>query len=175
MGIEGAASARYFAAWGRLWEPPWEFPRRSRRPPRDPINALLSLSYTLALQYVGRMAVLRGLDTALGFLHTPQPGRPSLALDLLEPVRPWIDQWVWQSLNGRRLLKTDHFVFNRADGCRLNKEGRGLFYAAWHQDEAHWLRRPARNGLALVLNALRSVLTTQRADFPAISEVERLS
>lgn len=165
LGVEGAASARYFAAWAKLWQEPWRFPGRNRRPPRDPLNALLSLGYTLALHHVGRLAAQRGLDLGFGFLHAPRAGRPALALDLLEPVRPWVDQWVWQLLNSRKALAPAHFTISPAEGCRLDQEGRGLFYAAWHQDEERWLHTSARRGLAVVLNALRPTLGTRRGDF----------
>lgn len=155
MGVEGAASARYWAAWGGLWTPPWTFARRTRRPPRDPVNALLSLSYALALSHVGRLAGLHGLEPALGFLHGPHRGRPALALDLLEPLRPWVDQWVWQLLVMRRALSPQHFVESAAQGCRLGRAGRGVYFAAWHDAEEEWLRAPARAALALLLKALR--------------------
>jgi CRISPR-associated endonuclease Cas1 len=76
MGLEGAAAARYFGLWATAWQQPWHFPGRNRRPPRDPVNALLSLGYTLALNPVGQQAALRGLDVSLGFLHAPHSGRP---------------------------------------------------------------------------------------------------
>ncbi|MGH8475533.1 MAG: CRISPR-associated endonuclease Cas1 [Methylococcales bacterium] len=65
MGVEGAAAARYFTIWAKLWHKPWHFPGRNRRPPRDPVNALMSLGqapYSLALNHVGRRAALCGLD-----------------------------------------------------------------------------------------------------------------
>jgi CRISP-associated protein Cas1 len=154
MGMEGAASARYFAVWGTLWQVPWSFNGRNRRPPRAPINALLSLGYALALNYVGRMAALRGLDLAIGFLHAPQTSRPALALDLLEPLRPWADQWVWQLGHSGR-LRPDHFTYSQMEGCRLDKEARAVFFDEWHGAEDEWLKRPARNALALVLKNVR--------------------
>jgi CRISPR-associated protein Cas1 len=156
MGVEGAAAARYFALWGRLWREPWRFTGRNRRPPRDPVNALLSLSYMLALNRVGQMAALRGLDPALGFLHAPLNGRPALALDLLEPVRPWVDQWVWRLLE-RGALRPDDFTDSAQEGCRLSKEGRAVYYREWHVDEDQWLPRPARHALAIVLHRLREL------------------
>ncbi len=168
MGVEGAASARYFKLWGRLWQTPWQFSGRNRRPPRDPINALLSLGYTLALQYVGRLATLRSLDPAIGFLHTPKAARPTLALDLLEPVRPWVDQWVWQILNSQQSLRPEHFTETAAEGCRLNKEGRALFFEAWHRTERRWLRGPARHSLAILINELRPMRTARWGDFADI-------
>lgn len=162
MGVEGAASARYFALWQELWDDRWQFTGRNRRPPRDPVNALLSLGYTLAGQYVGRLATLRGLDESIGFLHEPRAGRPSLALDLLEPLRPYVDQWVWQHAN-MGPLEPSHFFSNEALGCRLNKDGRALFFDAWHMTVEEWLQAPARQGLALILQTLRKVHRPERS------------
>lgn len=163
MGVEGAAAARYFALWGGLWQAPWQFTGRNRRPPRDPVNALLSLSYMLALNRVGQMAALRGLDPALGFLHSPMNGRPALALDLLEPVRPWVDQWVWRLLE-RGALRPEDFSHGAREGCRLGKEGRATYFREWHTSEDQWLPRPARHALAIVLSRLRSLIPSTEAD-----------
>lgn len=157
MGVEGAAAARYFALWGGLWEAPWQFQGRNRRPPRDPVNALMSLGYTLALSRVGQLAAARGLDVALGFLHSPLSGRPALGLDLLEPVRPWVDQWVWRLL-AKGALQPGHFTFSAAEGCRLDKAGRAVFFREWHAAEDQWLARPARHALAVVLAHLRALV-----------------
>lgn len=154
MGLEGAAAARYFGLWARAWQDPWHFPGRNRRPPRDPVNALLSLGYTLALNPVGQQAALRGLDVSLGFLHAPHSGRPSLALDLLEPVRPWVDQWVWRFLSNGTLQPGD-FTYSAEEGCRLGKKGRAEFYRRWHATEGLWLPRPTRHAMAIVLTHLR--------------------
>lgn len=154
MGVEGAAAARYFSVWSKCWRNPWHFSGRNRRPPRDPVNSLLSLGYALALNHVGRRATLSGLDLALGFLHAPFPQRPSLALDLLEPVRPWVDQWVWRLLESGALKPAD-FTDRRQEGCRLSKEGRGVFFREWHINEDDWLPKPARHALAIVLSKLR--------------------
>lgn len=127
MGYEGAASARYFAAWGTLWREPWRFDGRNRRPPQDPVNALLSLAYSLATQHVGQGLARYGLDVALGFLHDPRSNRPALALDLLEPLRPWIDEWVLRLLEAGH-LQPGHFTYSAGEGCRLDAEGRAIFY-----------------------------------------------
>ena len=155
MGVEGAASARYFESWRGLWQEPWEFPRRSRRPPRDPVNALLSLGYTLALAYLGRLLALHGLDPALGFLHGPQRERPALALDLLEMLRPGLDQWVWQLLTPAETLRPEDFNTSDGEGCRLSRQGRERYYAAWFEDETARLRSPARAATAGLLTRLR--------------------
>ena len=160
MGLEGAASARYFEHWRGLWQPPWDFPRRSRRPPQDPVNALLSLSYTLALGYLGRLAALHGLEPELGFLHGPQRDRPALALDLLEPLRPLLDHWVWGYLQQVGELTPGHFSHGAREGCRLNREGRALFFRAWFGGEDQRLEGPAREGISRLLWRLRRVSIT---------------
>lgn len=155
MGIEGAASARYFERWSKLWQTPWQFNGRNRRPPRDPVNALMSLSYGLALGYVGRLASRKGLEPALGFVHGAQRERPALALDLLEPLRARIDHWVWQLLNKTSPLTPEHFSNSKADGCRLNKTGRAIYFAHWYRDLDDRLQRPSRDALALIIKTLR--------------------
>ncbi|RKZ53988.1 MAG: CRISPR-associated endonuclease Cas1, partial [Candidatus Parabeggiatoa sp. nov. 3] len=77
MGIEGSVSKNYLAQWRTLWDNAWGFKERNRRPPLDPVNALLSLGYTLAGNSVGHLASRYGLDLALGFLHIPSRNRPS--------------------------------------------------------------------------------------------------
>lgn len=87
-GYEGAAAAAYFGAWVASLPPAWGFTRRKPRPPEDPINALLSFGYTLALHDVLTAIQITGLDPYLGTFHAIEAGRPSLALDLLEEFRP---------------------------------------------------------------------------------------
>ena len=155
MGIEGGASKEYFAKWRGLWDKTWGFKERNRRPPRDPVNALLSLSYTLAGNQMGQLATSYGFDLSLGFLHVPFRARPSLALDLLEPVRPWVDQWLLEKVqNG--WLSPKQFYSNSEVGCRLDKEGRSAFYAAWYDEAESWLLSQMRDSLALLLSSLRS-------------------
>lgn len=99
-GVEGAASAAWFGLLGGLLQPPWEFTVRSRRPPRDPVNALLSLGYTWLLTRTRTRLEAAGLEVNLGALHEYRPGRPSLACDLIEPLRvPAVDRWVLALLN----------------------------------------------------------------------------
>jgi len=154
MGIEGNVSKKYFAQWGKLWNKPWSFKGRNRRPPLDPVNALLSLSYTIAGNNIGQLACTYGLDPSLGFLHLPQRNRPSLMLDLLEPVRPWIDQWLWLKAQ-EQLFSPKQFTLSQLDGCRLNRTGRGTFFPAWYDDATNWLHTPMRDSLALLLGVLR--------------------
>lgn len=90
-GIEGSGAARYFGGLRSLLAPTWSFKRRNRRPPRDPINVLLSLGYTLITRAVESAVYTVGLDPYVGFLHADAYNRPSLALDLVEEFRVWID------------------------------------------------------------------------------------
>jgi CRISPR-associated protein Cas1 len=154
MGIEGGVAKEYFAQWRSLWDKSWHFNERNRRPPRDPVNALLSLSYTMAGNSVGQLLGIYGLDLNLGFLHAPLSNRPSLVLDVLELLRPWVDQWIWQQVQDG-LFKPKHFYEDKKAGCRLDKAGRGVFFPAWYNDAEHWLRAPMRDSVALILGNLR--------------------
>lgn len=87
-GYEGAGADAYFEAWKASLPPAWGFLKRDPRPPKDPINAMLSFGYTLALHDVLTAIQITGLDPYLGTFHSVQAGRPSLALDLLEEFRP---------------------------------------------------------------------------------------
>lgn len=136
MGQEGVAAAAWFEAISQWAAPHWRFTGRNRRPPRDPINALLSLGYTLLMAEVRSAIQEAGLDPALGFLHGMVPGRDSLVLDLMEPLRPGVDALVLSMLD--TVLSPSHFYFRREEGCRLTKEGRALFYPAWARGCIHW-------------------------------------
>jgi CRISPR-associated protein Cas1 len=128
-GIEGAAAAAYFAAYTTVFPPSINFTGRNRRPPRDPVNAALSLGYTLLHFEAVQACYLTGLDPYVGFYHEPAHRRESLAADLIEPLRPHVDRWVWR-LFADRDLRADDFVTENG-GCLLKKEGRALFYARY--------------------------------------------
>jgi CRISPR-associated protein Cas1 len=112
LGIEGAATARYFALWpamlsGRAGD--LAPATRTRRPPRDAVNAALSYAYAVLAGETLCAVVAAGLDAREGFLHRPRAGRPALALDLMEPFRPLIaDQAILSGLNNGR-FKAEHF------------------------------------------------------------------
>jgi CRISPR-associated protein Cas1 len=107
LGIEGQASALYYEFYRRLFKEDLGFRKRTRRPPRDPVNSLLSFGYTL-LGYSAQSAVyLVGLDPFGGFLHSTHYSRPSLALDLAEEFRPMIDGLVLQVVNSCRYQLQD--------------------------------------------------------------------
>lgn len=140
-GIEGSAARAYFAGFGALFAPELNFHGRNRRPPRDPVNACLSLAYTLLHFEAVRIAHGAGLDPLLGFYHRPAFGRESLACDLIEPLRPLADAWVWQRFRSGR-LRPEHFNADQR-ACLLGKAGRSHFYADWERFARlprRWLR-----------------------------------
>ncbi|MGB6054726.1 MAG: CRISPR-associated endonuclease Cas1 [Burkholderiaceae bacterium] len=110
-GLEGEAAQSYFAVFDhliRVEHPALRFDGRSRRPPRDAVNALLSFLYTLLTHDCRSALESVGLDPAVGFLHRDRPGRPSLALDLAEEFRPILaDRMVLSLLNRRQLNERD--------------------------------------------------------------------
>ncbi len=113
-GIEGAATATYFGALGQFFPTAFPFTKRTRRPPKDPVNAMLSFGYTLLSSDI-ESAVLRvGLDPYIGYLHLVDYGRPSLALDIMEEFRPVIvDAMVLDLMNHVQIKKED---FEQRDG-----------------------------------------------------------
>lgn len=160
MGVEGAATARHFAALAALYARAgdFDFDGRSRRPPQDAPNALMSLSYTLALSLAIQVALQAGLDVQLGFLHALHRDRDSLALDLIEPARAELDAWVHDLLVSRQLLRPALFA-PAADGALwLTKEGRSLFYPAWFREGHRITLPPMRRLLAQMLGGLRQML-----------------
>ena len=133
-GMEGEAAALYFSVFDHLIrspDPEFAWTGRSRRPPLDPINALLSFLYTLLTHDCRSACESVGLDPAVGFLHRDRPGRPSLALDLMEELRPvLVDRLVLSLVNRRQLRATD---FTRRDGGAvvMSDDARKTVLTAW--------------------------------------------
>ncbi|ANG62225.1 CRISPR-associated endonuclease Cas1 [Marinobacterium aestuarii] len=138
-GIEGSVQRLAFAHWREQLPPQLGFSKRERRPPPDPVNAALSLTYTLVHQEAVRQSLRYALDPQLGFYHRPAYGRKSLACDLMEPLRPQVETWVVRLFNSG-LLDRRHFS-TRPGGCLLGKEGRQQFYAAYDEVSTHWSRQ----------------------------------
>ncbi len=151
-GLEGAGAAAYFGAYTRLFPASLGFGARQRRPPPDPVNACLSLGYTLLLGLAVEACHAQGLDPHLGYLHLPCHGRPSLACDLMEPWRARVDTLVWQLFRSRQ-LEASHFGGDGHGACLLGKTGRARYYEAWaSQDQP--LRRALRRHARLATTAL---------------------
>jgi CRISPR-associated protein Cas1 len=128
MGKEGAASQSYFSAFGKIFKGDgtgFTFTRRTRRPPKDPLNAMLSLGYTLLFNEVLLILEQTGLDPYLGYLHLPEYGRPSLALDVMEEFRPVIVDTMVLNLINKNIIKHDDFhgiVDKGKNGVYLSKD-----------------------------------------------------
>lgn len=148
-GLEGGAASAYFGALPALFPPSLGFAGRERRPPRDPVNALLSLTYTLAHWEWVRECEVIGLDPLVGFYHEVDYGRESLACDLLEPFRPTVDRWVWEVFRTRQFEGRDFSSDTDRPGCALKKAARGRFYAAYEA----WIA-PHRSSMRATVEAL---------------------
>jgi CRISPR-associated endonuclease Cas1 len=158
LGVEGNAAARYFrhfremlsqgaqgedggrgAPGGDVW--PFDFERRTRRPPTDPVNAMLSYAYSLLARSVAVALTAVGFDAYRGFFHQSRYGRPALALDMMEPFRPLIaDSVVLTAINNGEVDPGD---FVRAAGAvNLNERGRRAFIAAFERRMSQEITHP---------------------------------
>jgi CRISP-associated protein Cas1 len=136
MGREGEAAQVYFGVFQQLIrQTGFTFDARRRRPPTDPINALLSFCYTLLTHDCRSALETTGLDPASGFLHQLRSGRPSLALDLAEEFRPMADRFVLSLVNKRQLVSKD-FETSPNGAVTLKEDARRTLLAAW-QDRKH--------------------------------------
>jgi CRISP-associated protein Cas1 len=144
-GAEGEAAHGYFAVFGHLIrapDPDIRFTGRSRRPPLDPVNALLSFLYTLLTHDCRSAAESVGLDPAVGFLHRDRPGRPSLALDLMEELRPVLADRLALSLINRRQLRSSDFETRDGGAVLLSETGRKTVLTAWQERKKEERRHP---------------------------------
>ena len=135
LGIEGAAARTYFSEFqgmikGRSLE--FDFRGRNRRPPRDPVNAVLSFLYAMLIKQAMVMAFTVGFDPYLGFYHQPRYGKPALALDLVEEFRPLIADSVCLSLINNGELGPEHFI-TRGDAAGLTQNGRRKVIEAYER------------------------------------------
>ena len=144
-GIEGDASKTYFSVLGQLIVAQKEdffMVQRSRRPPRDNFNALLSFFYTLLAHDVQSALETVGLDPYIGFLHRPRPGRASLALDLMEELRPYIaDRFVLSMINRKQVTGRD-FLLKESGGVILQSESRKELLREWQKRKQEEITHP---------------------------------
>jgi CRISPR-associated protein Cas1 len=135
LGMEGAIAAAYFGRFSTLLKPrdfdaQWDFAGRNRRPPRDPVNALLSLGYAMLAKECTCALMAEGLDPWWGLYHQPRHGRPALALDIMEPFRPAVvDSAVISAINTGMVQRGSFDV--GASGCILKPDGRKAFIRAY--------------------------------------------
>ena len=135
LGLEGNLAARYYAHFASLLSPrdfdaAWDFTNRNRRPPKDPVNSMLSFGYAMLAKECTVALLAEGLDPWWGLYHKPRHGRPSLALDLMEEFRPLVvDSAVITAVNTGMLTAAD-FTRTQA-GCMLSPNGRKAFIRAY--------------------------------------------
>ena len=134
MGIEGDAAGAYFGVFNELLgSGGFSFCGRVRRPPTDPLNSLLSFTYSLITQECISALLGVGLDPFVGFLHQDRPGRPSLALDLLEEFRaPWGDRFVLTLIN-RKQIQLNDFVTEASGAVSLTDDARKTLLVAYQE------------------------------------------
>ena len=144
-GIEGVAAAAYFGVFGEMIlrdKEAFEFRDRNRRPPLDRVNAMLSFAYSLLTSECASALSAAGLDAYVGFMHCDRPGRTSLALDLMEELRPVMaDRFVITLINNRVISPTD-FIFEEAGAVRLGDDGRKRFLSAWQERKKETIIHP---------------------------------
>ncbi len=144
LGLEGDAAAIYFRHFEKMLTraaPEFQFTKRTRRPPCDPVNALLSMSYALLTRTLLATLQAVGFDPYQGFYHQPRHGRPALALDMMEPYRPIVaDSTVLQVINNGE-VQADDFVHN-GPACALKPAGRKALIAAYERRLAQETTHP---------------------------------
>ena len=194
LGVEGAAAAVYFQQFGGLIReqhdddfleglgvpepttqaPPrfsFDFTTRNRRPPTDPVNALLSLAYSLLAKECTLAACAVGFDPYVGFYHQPRHGRPALALDVMEEFRPLIaESTVLMAINNRLLSTGDFVMAGRA--VNLNATGRRQFFQCFEQRINSLITHPVfdykvsyRRAIELQFRILARVLTGEISEY----------
>ena len=182
LGLEGTAARIYFAQFTSMFKPTGgvdvaEFDRngRARRPPPDPLNALLSFVYALLVKDLTVTCAMVGLDPYVGVFHRPRYGRPALALDLAEEFRPLIaDSTVIQVLNNGE-VRPSHFT-RRAGGCQLDADGRRAVLAAYERRMAMEIKHPVfgyrvnyRRALDVQARLLAAHLTGEIPEYSAFT------
>ena len=145
LGLEGTAASRYFSGFTNMLSQEmridFDFSKRNRRPPTDPVNALLSYAYSLLTRTWTVTLSAVGLDPYRGYYHQPRYGRPALALDLMEPFRPLIaDSCVLQAINNGE-VRAEDFI-HAAGSVALSNDGRKRFIAAYERRLSHEVTHP---------------------------------
>ena len=142
------AANQYFSVFPKLivqQQKEFPFNGRNRRPPKDAVNAMLSLSYTLLANDVSAALETVGLDPYIGFYHAIRPGRTSLALDVMEELRAYMgDRFVLSLINRRQITSSD-FLYQGEKGVVLTDNGRKSFLTAWQNRKKETIMHPYLN------------------------------
>lgn len=144
-GCEGEAASLYFSAFDMLIlqnKKTFHFQKRVKRPPKDPVNALLSFCYTVLANDCAAALESVGLDAYVGFLHRDRPGRISLALDLMEELRCiYADRFILTLINNRKITDTS-FEHQENGAVLLNDKGRKIFFTEWQNRKKDMIKHP---------------------------------
>lgn len=144
-GFEGEAASAYFRIFDDLilnQKEEFSFHGRNKRPPEDPINVMLSFGYTLLANDCAGALEGVGLDAYVGFLHRDRPGRKSLALDLMEELRPiLVDRFILTLVNNRQ-IKKEHFSISGSGAIRFTDIGKKVFITAWQERKKGQITHP---------------------------------
>lgn len=145
-GIEGDAAAAYFSVFGELIKPElreeFNFSGRNRRPPRDPVNAMMSFVYAILGQDISAALNGVGLDPQVGYLHSDRPGRDSLAQDILEEFRSWLADRLVLSLINRRQIKSSDFIFESSGAVKMSDVARKQILVAYQERKQQEIIHP---------------------------------
>ncbi len=177
LGHEGGGSAAYFGVFNRLIKCNWEhgFTRRVRRPPTDPVNAMLSYGYSLLAAQVTSLLASVGFDPYIGYLHSSKYGKPALALDLMEEFRPLIvDSVVLNLLNNRQLEQSDFEV--ELNSYKLQTRAKKLFLQKFEERMQEVIMHPYlekkasyRQAIEWQARLLGKFLTSEIAEYPVFT------
>ena len=174
LGMEGAGSAAYFSCFGKLLSDPrqWPFPGRVKRPPTDPLNSLLSFGYSLLTNKVASALQMVGFDHYVGYLHSSVYGRPALALDLMEELRPVIVDSVVLTLLNNRMFTPNDFVVELG-AYRLTDQRRKVFFTKFEERLDEEVTHPTfgykatyRRCIELQSRLLAKYLTGELEEYP---------
>lgn len=144
-GIEGKAAEQYFSVLNDMilnQKEDFAFTRRNRRPPLDNINAILSFAYTILAGDCANALSSVGLDPYVGFMHGDRPGRTSLALDLMEELRPVLADRFILTLINTKAIQAVHFERQKDNAVLLNDDGRKVFFNAWQNHKKETITHP---------------------------------
>lgn len=147
-GIEGDAANTYFSVFNNLivtQKDEFQFAGRTKRPPKDKVNALLSFVYTLLAHELQSALESVGLDPYVGFMHTDRPGRASLALDMMEEFRPYLGDRLVLSLINRRQINSGGFKNREESGVIMDEATRKELISAWQLRKQEEIRHPFLN------------------------------
>ena len=173
LGCEGAGSAAYFNVFSKLIKCNWShgFSKRVRRPPTDPVNALLSYGYVILTSQVASIVAGVGFDPYIGYLHASRYGKPALALDLMEEFRPIIvDSVVLSLINNRQLTQSDFIL--ELNSYRMTEATKRLFLEKFEERMQEVITHPTfeykvayRRCIELQARLLGKYLTGEVAEY----------